>query len=202
MMTAPNRPFDAVIFDMDGTLIEPLLDFRAIRAELDIPADEGILEALTHRPTEERQWAHTRLMEHEVSAARQAKLLPGAEDIVSVVRSAGLKTALLTRNTREAANLVLANHPVLQFDLVVCREDGPAKPDAQAVLNICETLGITPARTLCVGDFHYDILAANAAGATSVLLTTLRDRPDFAEWSGEADYRIDRLDEMLSILEL
>jgi hypothetical protein len=46
------------------------------------------------------------------------------------------------------------------------------------------------------------MMAANAAGATSVLLTTLRDRPDFNEWAGLADYRIDRMSELYEILEL
>ena len=45
-MTDYQGRFEAVIFDMDGTLIEPVLDFRAIRAELEIDPELGILEAL------------------------------------------------------------------------------------------------------------------------------------------------------------
>ena len=201
-MTSTHGKFDAVIFDMDGTLIEPLLDFGAIRAELGVAAGEGILEALDRRPEEQRRKDHARLMEVEVAAARRAKMLPGAEEIVAAVRSAGLKSALLTRNTTEALKVVLKNHPVLQFDFVMSREDGSAKPEPDGVLRACGVLGVSPARTCCVGDYRYDIMAAAAAGAASVLLTTLRDRPDFDEWAGLAEYRIDRLDELKEILEL
>ena len=45
-MTPPAPPFQLVIFDMDGTLIEQMLDFQAIRRHLGIAQDEGILEAL------------------------------------------------------------------------------------------------------------------------------------------------------------
>ncbi|MBN1943608.1 MAG: HAD family hydrolase [Phycisphaerae bacterium] len=199
---SPNRAFEAVIFDMDGTLIVPLLDFDAIRAEFGVAPGQSVLESIHGRPGEERRKAHDRLVEIEVAAARQAKLLPGAVEIVAAVRSAGLKTALLTRNTREAMNIVLANHPSLRFDLVMSREDGSAKPEPDGIYQACKTFGVLPERTCCVGDYRYDILAANAAGATSVLLTTQRDRPDFADWCEQADYRIDRLNELYPILEL
>ncbi len=201
MMQVPQK-FDAVIFDMDGTLIEPLLDFHAIRAELGIAPGEGILEALNSRPEPLRQQSHARLVEIEVAAAQQARLLPGAEDVVTAVRTAGLKSALLTRNTSEALKTVLKNHPVLQFDLVMSREDGSAKPSPDGILRACSLLGVPPARTCCVGDYRYDIEAANAAGATSVLLTTLKDRDDFDEWAGLAHYRIDQLVELHGILQL
>ena len=40
------RRFEGVIFDMDGTLVEPLLDFEAIREELGIAPGEGIIEGI------------------------------------------------------------------------------------------------------------------------------------------------------------
>jgi HAD superfamily hydrolase (TIGR01509 family) len=197
-----DKKFNAVIFDMDGTLIEPLLDFDAIRAEFGVAPQQSILEALNRMPDGDRQRSHARLKEIEVDAAKRSKLLPGAEELIEAIRTAGFKSALLTRNTRDAVGVVLANHPSLRFDVVAAREDGPVKPDAAAVLNICRAFDVPPAKTLCVGDYRYDILAANAAGATSVLLTTQRDRPGFDEWAGEADFRIDRLDELFGILEL
>jgi HAD superfamily hydrolase (TIGR01509 family) len=187
---------------MDGTLVQPLLDFRAIRADLGVPADEGILEAIEKMSPTRKRAAGERLVKHETSAARRAELMPGAGEIVAAVRAARMKSALLTRNTRQAAEIVLQRHPALCFDLVVCREDGPIKPEPDGVLQTCRTLGVEPSRTVCVGDFRYDILAANAAGCTSVLLTTLSDRPDFREWCDLADLKIDRLLELTTILEL
>ncbi len=188
--------YDAVIFDMDGTLIEPLLDFGAIRAELGVAPGEGLLEALDSMSPERRAQGYARLVAHEMTAAQQAELLPGAGEVVSAIQSAGLKIALLTRNTRPAVTIVLERHPVLRFDLVLCREDGLIKPQPDGVQNACRAMRVAPARTVCVGDFHYDLLAANAAGAVSVLLSTHRDQPGFDTWRHEARYEIDRLDEL------
>ena len=197
-MQAP-RQYKGVIFDMDGTVIEPMLDFGVIRSDLGIPQDEGILEAIAEMPAPDRARASARLQEHELAAARKAGAMPGAIEVLSAIRSAGLKTALLTRNSRAATKIVLERFDALQFDLILCREDGAIKPAPDGVLNACRELGIEPARTVCVGDYHYDIIAANAAGALSVLLLSRPDRPG---WVAEADYRIDQLDELKNILEL
>ena len=47
----------AVIFDLDGTLTEPFLDFDLIRREIGLtPDDGGILEAMDKMPHIERQF--------------------------------------------------------------------------------------------------------------------------------------------------
>jgi HAD superfamily hydrolase (TIGR01509 family) len=191
------RRFDGVIFDMDGTLIEPLLDFRKIRADLGVPADAGILETLDAMPPEAAGPLRRRLMARELAAARKAKLNPGAAELLADVRRAALKTALLTRNSAEAMGIVLERFG-LEFDLAWSREDGPIKPEPDGVLRACRELGIAPGRCACVGDFRYDLLAANAAGAVSVLLTP-RERPDFAHL---ADHVISKLAQLADILEL
>ena len=191
------RRFDGVIFDMDGTLIEPLLDFREIRADLGVPAGAGILETLDAMEPDLARPLRQRLMAHELAAARRAKLDPQAREILGEIRRAGLKTALLTRNADEAMKIVLERFD-LKFDLTWSREHGPIKPEPDGVLRACRELGIAPGRCACVGDFRYDLLAANAAGAVSVLLAR-GDRPDFAHL---ADHVIRELAELADILEL
>ncbi len=197
--TGQIRRFDGVIFDMDGTLIEPLIDFAAIRAELGIDPRCGILESIEAMPDPARQKAHQYLLTRELSAAREAKLTPGAAELSQAIRRAGLKTALLTRNTQEAVQIVLQRFGQLEFDLSWSREDGPIKPEPDGILRPTRALGIDPARTACVGDFHYDITAANAAGAVSILLlrTPGAQRPDYAD---QADYVIEHLQELQKIL--
>lgn len=189
--------YDGVIFDMDGTLVEPLLDFAAIRAHLGIPGEQGILEALEARPDEQAQAAHAWLLEQELSAARRARLLPGARELVAGLRAAGVKTALLTRNCRQAMEALLDRHG-LAFDLAWSRENGPIKPEPDGVLAACEVLGLATARTLCVGDFYFDLQAARSAGCDFALLVH-GDAPDFAD---QATYVVRRLAELADLLGL
>ena len=190
------RRYDGVIFDMDGTIIEPLLDFAAIRAEACVPDGADILAWVESLPRGDRARAYETLLSHELPAARNAALMPGAAAAVRAVRATGMKTALLTRNAPEAMAIVLQRFPELEFDLAWSRENGPLKPEPDGVIRACERLGIQPARAACVGDFHYDILAAKSAGASAVLVVH-GPRPAFAD---EADYVITDLAELPALL--
>ena len=189
--------YQAVIFDMDGTLIQQAIDFLSLRAELGVPDGAGILEHLATLSPADRAAGLAKLLERETAAARQATLMPGADTVLAAIRQAGLKTALLTRNGPEGAGIVLERFD-LPFDLVWTRDQGPIKPEPDGVLRACATLGVEPTRAVSVGDFHYDVQAANAAGAVSVLLT-VDARP---AWADEADHVIDALPQLLEILEL
>jgi len=190
-------PYDAVIFDMDGTLIEQEIDFVSIRAELAVPANMGILEAIALAPPETQPSAMRKLVDAEVAAAGRAALMAGAHQTLSTIQAAGLKTALLTRNGPEAVDVVLGRFN-LTFDLVWTRDQGPIKPEPDGVLRACRELGVQPGRTVCIGDFRYDVEAANAAGAVSVLLAHGLSDDD----ADEADYVITELTALLGILEI
>ncbi len=186
---------EGVIFDMDGTIIESLLDFDAIRAELGIPPGEQVLEAIDAMDPAPRAEAHRILLHREMEAGRKAKLDPHALETLQTIRNAGLKTALLTRHAQQVLKIIIEKF-TLEFDLAWSREDGPIKPGPEGVLRGCKTLNIDPKRTVCVGDFRYDILAANAAGAVSVLLVRAEPPP----YVDEADYVIADLGELLPLL--
>lgn len=190
------RRFDGVIFDMDGTLIDTDLDFAAIRADLGIAPGMGILETIEQMPGPTRNAAHKKLLSHELAAADGAQLIPGALEVISIIRKAGMKLAILTRNAEPVVKIILQRFDQLQFDLAFSREDGPIKPEPDGVLRACEQLGITPARAACVGDFHYDITAANSAGAVSILFAPGAK----GEFAHEADFVISALAELPAIL--
>ena len=188
--------FDGVVFDMDDTLVRSPLEFAAIRAELGIPPQEGIIEAIAGLPPRQRRQAEQTVLSYELSAAGRAELIDGAAEALQAITAAGLKTALLTRNCGQAMDIVLGRFAVLRFDLTWSREDGPIKPEPDGILRACRTLGIRPERTACVGDFRYDMLAAKAAGAVAVLYSS-RGRPELAD---DADYVIDHLRELPGLL--
>ncbi len=190
------RAYDGVIFDMDGTLVHSPLDFAMIRRELGVRGEDGILEHIDTLDAARRPWAHGRLLQMEMEAARQATLAPHAGEALAAVRTAGLKTALLTRNNPEVVQLILQKFPVLRFDIAWSRDDGPIKPEPDGILKACRLLGIEPARTACVGDFRLDVLAANAAGAVSILLVP-EEPPDYAR---DAHHTLRSLAELPALL--
>jgi len=191
--------YDGIIFDMDGTIVESMVNFKTIRAELGIAPEVGIIEHIGKLPPPLAKQANTMLQNRELQGAENASLIPGALEILDAVRRAGLKTALLTRNTQHAVDIIMQRFPKLQsqFDLVCARENGTIKPQPDSILNACKALGITPQRTLCVGDYIYDLQAANSAETTSVLITTHRDWKTFA---AQADFVIDKLEELLTLI--
>jgi len=187
----------AVIFDLDGTITQPYFDFDAIREEIGLARDSGpILESMEIMTSEQRRRAEDILHRHEQQAVTASKLNPGAEETLAALRSAGIHIGILTRNKRGNAFAIARKHG-LDFDAVVGREDGPVKPDAFGVLELCRQFSVEPAETLLVGDYVFDLLCARAAGAAAVLLANHSRAGEFAE---HADFCIENLSEIIKIV--
>ena len=189
----PNRR--VVIFDMDGTLTRPGLDFDRMRRETGIAGP--ILEGLRDLPPADRARAEAVLERHEAQAAATSELQPEAAQVVAAVRAAGLPAVLMTRNSPRSVEAFEARHG-LRFDMVWTRENGAMKPSPAPILAICRALKADPRAAWTIGDFHYDIVCGAAAGATTVLL--LDERAERPAWANEADYVIHRLGELLPLL--
>jgi len=185
----------AVIFDLDGTLTRPMLDFEAIRREIGI-ASGPILEALACMPLADRRRGESVLERHERAAAEDSTLHAGALEVIGALRAGGFPVAILTRNARRWVDIVIARHGLI-VDLVRTREDGPTKPSAEPVLAICSALGADPAWSWMVGDFKFDLEAGRAAGSRTVLMIGNGAVPEYAS---EADHVIRELHELLPLI--
>ncbi len=184
----------AVIFDLDGTITEPFFDFDAIRIEMGLSKDEGpILEAMEKMSPSHRQNAQKILDYHERLAVEKSKLNPGAKETLDKLRDKGIKIGILTRNIKDNAYSIARKHDLI-FDAVVSREDGPVKPDAFGVLELCRIFNVLPAQTVVVGDYLFDLLCAKAAGAGAVLLENHKNAKQFATF---ADFTIQNLPQLL-----
>lgn len=187
----------AVIFDLDGTITQPYFDFDAIREEIGLARDSGpVLESMEKMTAQERQEAERILHYHENKAVAESQLNAGAEQTLSALRAAGIHIGVLTRNTRDNA-LTIARKHNLRFDAVIGREDGPVKPDAFGVVQLCRQFGAEPEETLVVGDYLFDLLCAKAAGAVAVLLANHNRAGEFAE---HADFCVENISEILEIV--
>lgn len=190
---AMNR--SAVIFDFDGTLTKPYLNFAAVRAEIGV---EGpVLEAMAGMDATSRRRAEEILLAYEQEAARNASLQDQALEVIDACRARGYAVAILTRNARQTVSPVLGRFGI-EVDALRTREDGAIKPSPEPVLSICEELHVDPRKSFVVGDYLFDILSGQAAGTGTVLMVGDRPPPEYAD---QADYIIRRLTELLPILD-
>jgi HAD superfamily hydrolase (TIGR01549 family) len=188
----------AVIFDLDGTLTQPFLDFDVIRDEMGLAPDGGpILEAMETMTSVQLEQANDVLRVHEERAVEHSELHHGAKETIDSLRRQGLHVGVLTRNKRENALRVAVKH-ALSFDAVLGREDGPAKPDAHGILSLCKQFHAAPNQTLMVGDYIHDLQCARAAGAVSVLI---KSHPNAEAFEDYADFTIANLGSILQIVE-
>ena len=163
-------PIKAVIFDLDGTITQPYFDFDAIRQEMGLDRNAGpVLEAMEKMTPQQRRRAEEIMDFHEQKAVAESKLNAGAKKTLAALRKAGIGIGILTRNKHSNVLAVAEKHG-LKFDAVIGREEGPVKPDAFGVMEICRQFDIKPQESLVVGDYLYDIQAGQAAGAGTILV--------------------------------
>lgn len=169
MSKAAYDPLLGFIFDLDGTLVDSHLDFDAMRREMGLPIGKSILEAFEQMDEIEAARCSEILNRHELNGAAKSTVIAGVSDFLRILDSQKVLRAVVTRNSRSMAEVMLARCS-LRFDVVITREDGPAKPDPWAIQHICALWGIDPNRAAIIGDFHFDIEAGLRAGATTVFL--------------------------------
>jgi HAD superfamily hydrolase (TIGR01509 family) len=184
-----------VIFDLDGTLLAQALDFDAIRRDIGVPPPTPILEAISAMPEAARQRAFAILGRHEAEAAARSQLMPGARELLAWLRSSGIRTAVLTRNSRISVDAARQRHG-LQFDAVVTREEHAPKPCPDGVNHLMGLFEAGTAETVVVGDYRYDIEAGRSAGVRTVALL-----PQPKPWGAHATHVAATLGEVRSILE-
>lgn len=184
------HPIRGIVFDLDGTLVDSKLDFDAIRRDMGLPARTPILEALAATPPGpvlERMQAVLR--DHELRSAHAATLFDGVMDFLDWIDQRRIRRAILTRNSRECAEIVM-NRLGLLFSSVLTREDAPPKPDPAGLLAICKHWEMQPADVVFCGDYLFDLQAGRRAGMRTILFAP-DQLPDFAD---QADMVISRFD--------
>jgi len=156
----------AVVFDMDGTLVDSDYDWSEIRRRLGV-SGPSIIDALNNLSGPERgaRWAELEAIEAAATAA--AQLHPGALELLDLLSEHGIKTALVTNNNDLNTTSLLERFG-LRFEVVITRDSGLWKPSGAPVAEAARRLRMPAERCLAVGDSHYDILAAREAGFARV----------------------------------
>jgi phosphoglycolate phosphatase-like HAD superfamily hydrolase len=179
MIRPPFHLPRAILFDMDGTLTEPMLDFPRIKADMGI-AEGPILESLAQMDDPRRRQAEAVLLRHEEIAARGSRLNVGCRELLAWMAVQTIASAVITRNSRLSADTVMRTHN-LSIDVLITREDGPFKPSPIPLQWACRRLRLSFDEVWMVGDGQYDIEAAHAAQVRSVWISHGKPRPFAAQ---------------------
>jgi sugar-phosphatase len=180
---------DAVLFDMDGTLVTS--DAAVERAWLswadeygvDGPAAIEMSHGSPSEPTVRRLLAHLDEAALVVATARQLELqyddvadvaaMPGAFDVIEVLRRRRLPWAVVTSADDRLAKARLGAAGITAPVLVTTDDVAAGKPDPAGYLRAAELLGTAPGRCLVVEDAEVGLQAARAAGAYTAALRGL-----------------------------
>jgi len=194
--------FDLVVFDLDGTLVDSLLDIagalnRALvrnnRKAIPVPQvrtfiGDGIAKLVDRAVASSEQMSAEQAVEsHRVADLNVQKLrdevwadyvanpcvktaaFAGAEATLDRLAAAGAQLAVLTNKPGDIARALLGALGLAErFFSIVGDQDGLGrKPEAQGLRALMDRAGVTPGRTLMVGDGLPDIRVAHAAGCQS-----------------------------------
>jgi HAD superfamily hydrolase (TIGR01549 family) len=184
-----------LIFDMDGTLTVPLIDFKKMRQELNIPEKGGDLAEIINSWPEPRRGQAWKIIEKfEIYAIENNRLQAGVEDALKRFAQANIHLAIITRNTTRSTKALLAKLSV-KFDPVLTREFPHIKPAPEPVLHILDAWQIKPDECMMIGDYIHDIESANAAGAFSCYFKN----PNMKHWE-EADFTVSSYQELENLV--
>jgi phosphoglycolate phosphatase len=102
----------------------------------------------------------------EVRRVDRAKLIPGVDEVLRKLKRSKVSLALATMDRRAEVQSELTKLGVLDlFDATVTLDDiSKRKPDPEMIETICARLGISPKRTVMVGDIPADMLMGKNAG--------------------------------------
>lgn len=181
----------AVLFDMDGTLVdsEPVWDdaLRELARELggelsdaaraatvgtNVDVSVGIVHADVGRPDADPLVSGERL----IAGARErfaAGLVwrPGARELVEAVRAAGIPTALVTNTQRDLVRVAFGGLVEELFDVAVCGDEvRQPKPHPEPYATAAALLGVDPADTVAVEDSPTGAASAEAAGCAVLVV--------------------------------
>ena len=178
---------DAVLFDMDGVVVDTEEFWRAREAEVILPAavadgdpSQDEIRGVNYRETYdyladtyEMALSREEFLDLYESAAADlyetTDLMPGFEDLLAALRARGCRIAVVSSSPREWIDRVVERFG-LDVDVLLSTEDvdGPGKPAPDVYAVAAERVEAVPADCVAVEDSPNGVRAATRAGVLTV----------------------------------
>lgn len=184
--------FDAVLFDLDGTLLDTAKDMarslnRLLREENKQPMDYDIIRsevshgarAMIHlicnesESSERFQELRQRYLDiYLANVAVDTDFFPEMDVILDELDEKNVPWGIVTNKPSWLTEPLLKSMRLMdRAGTVICADKaGASKPDPKPLLDACKELGVEPAECLYIGDDERDVIAAHAAGMPCVIL--------------------------------
>lgn len=189
------RNFDAVIFDMDGLMVdtENMIHrkLNEILGEMGFQAEREMLISLIGLPdsqtkaTLEQTFGETFQHDLFLKKLRERKKImyqneeiavkKGLWELLEYLKKQNIKNIVATSSPRENMNLILKKTDILKyFDLSVCGDEiERGKPFPDIFLKAVEKLNVPAERCLILEDSQNGIIAAKEAGIPVIFIKDL-----------------------------
>lgn len=204
LMAVDPRQIAAVLFDLDGTLVDSRVvieqtwtawcdeyDVELARA---LPATHGVSAAETIRILLPRETDAVFLRAVERHAALElqfesgVRVAPGAIELLGLLRVLELPWAVVTSAGLRTARGRLQRAGISPSVLVTIDDVTAGKPEPEGYLQAASRIGVVPARCLVVEDSGVGIAAGRAAGAPVAALNAIGGDLPIADLASLADW--------------
>lgn len=196
------RRFDLIAFDWDGTLFDSTAIIvrciqeavRDVGGTVPSPKDAAyvigmaLMPALAHAapdvPKEKYPMLNERYRHHYMKQQDALSLFDGVLDLLRTLRDRQHLLAVATGKSRVGLNQALASVELHHlFDSSRTADETAGKPDPLMLQELMSELGVTPERTLMIGDTTHDLEMAHHAGCASIGVSYGAHEPTaFARW--------------------
>jgi HAD superfamily hydrolase (TIGR01509 family) len=189
-MMAQRSSNPAILFDLDGTLIdsvyEQVLAWAAVLRSVGIVVanwkihrhigmnDKSMVPQLLREPEVNRRTVKVGPLEekHGVAfskAVRNIRLLPGARELLRYLRQSSIRWAIATTGDRKQTTRLLRDLKIPPNTVVITGDDvTKAKPSPDVFVLAAKRLGVPIENCIVVGDSPWDMLAAGRRRALGV----------------------------------
>ena len=213
----------AVLFDMDGTLLDTAPDFiaicQAMLADRSLPAidDERIREvisggaramvaaafAMSPEAPEFEALRLEFLERYQKDCAVHSKLFDGMAELLEDIEKAKLIWGVVTNKPVRFAEPIMQRLGLAERSAVLICPDHVknSKPDPEPMILACKMLGLDPASVLFVGDDLRDIESGRDAGTRTAAVTYGYIHPDDNPRHWGADVVVDHPLELRKVLD-